>query len=260
MSAPLEHSGFSWRGQALRHGSSRLDRIEPRARILALVSFAFVAVLSQALSVLVMALLMSVSLAVFARLDIKRVWRRILAVDLFILLLLVSLPFTTSGEPVFEWRQFSASEEGLMHALQIGLKANAVLLAGLTLLGTLSANQLGTGLAGLRVPEKLVHLMLFSVRYMDVIGRELKKMRRAMRARGFVARTNWHTWRATGYLIGMLFVRSLDRAERVHKAMKCRGFDGRFFLLPTPPWQPRDSYFLGVWLLALAALCFGGLQ
>jgi cobalt/nickel transport system permease protein len=39
-------------------------------------------------------------------------------------------------------------------------------------------------------------------------------------------------------MVGMLFVRASERANRVYQAMKCRGFRGRFFTLvkyrPTP--------------------------
>jgi len=91
--------------------------------------------------------------------------------------------------------------------------------------------QFGHALSRLRVPDKLVHLLLFTVRYLDVIGQEYKRMRRAMQARAFVMQANRHTWRSIGYMIGMLLVRALERSERVMNAMKCRGYQGRFFLM-----------------------------
>ena len=33
------------------------------------------------------------------------------------------------------------------------------------------------------------------------------------------------------YLIGMLLVKSFDRADRIRKAMLCRGFHGEYYLL-----------------------------
>jgi cobalt/nickel transport system permease protein len=51
-----------------------------------------------------------------------------------------------------------------------------------------------------------------------------------MRARAFRPGCGPHCWRSVGYLFGMLMVRSLERAERIDAAMRCRGFDGRFHL------------------------------
>jgi cobalt/nickel transport system permease protein len=48
----------------------------------------------------------------------------------------------------------------------------------------------------------------------------------------------------------MLLVKSWDRAERVHGAMLCRGFRGRFYSLTSFRTRPADYLFL----LACAAL------
>jgi cobalt/nickel transport system permease protein len=81
------------------------------------------------------------------------------------------------------------------------------------------------------VPDKLTHLLLFTVRYLDVLHREYLRLWAAMKTRGFRPRVNRHTYRSYSYLVGMLLVRSFDRSERVVAAMKCRGFRGRFYLL-----------------------------
>ena len=60
--------------------------------------------------------------------------------------------------------------------------------------------------------------------------------------------------RTAGTLIGNLLVRALARAERIHAAMRARGFTGR---LPVRrPWRFRaaDAFVLGAALLALLAI------
>ena len=81
------------------------------------------------------------------------------------------------------------------------------------------------------MPDKLSHLLLFTVRYLDVLHREYLRMRAAMKVRGFRPRMDRHTYRSYGYLVGMLLVRSFERSERIMAAMKCRGFRGHFYLL-----------------------------
>ena len=177
--------------------------------------------------------------------------------------LLILLPFTTPpsspDDLLFTLFGLPASGSGLLHALAITLKANAVVLMMLALIGTMNATTLGHALAQLRLPNKLVHLLLFMVRYLDVIGSEYKRMRRAMTARGFVMGVNRHTWRSVGYLVGMLLVHSLERAERVMAAMKCRGFTGQFYLHGEMRLSAQDHRFAlvaGLCLLLLVGLNF----
>ena len=77
-----------------------------------------------------------------------------------------------------------------------------------------------------------------------------------MRIRGFVPRTNIHTYRSYAYLVGMLLVRSYDRAERIHKAMLCRGFSGKYYTLSRSSIKIGDILYLSLMLAAILGLAF----
>jgi len=83
----------------------------------------------------------------------------------------------------------------------------------------------------LGIPDKMVQLFFFTYRYIHVIYEEYQRLLRALKIRGFRARSNLHTYRTYAYLVGMLLVKSYERAERVREAMLCRGFKGRFYTL-----------------------------
>ena len=123
------------------------------------------------------------------------------------------------------------SHESLRLAAAIALKANAAVLVVASLIGTMDAVTLGHALAHLYVPRRLAQLLLFMVRYFNVLGREYARLRAAMRVRCFRPRMSMHSYRTIGYLVGMLLVRSFDRSERVLAAMKCRGFRGQYYML-----------------------------
>lgn len=243
MSQGLEHSLSSWSGQPLKHQTSWVDAIDARTRIVCAALFALVVVSSVLFLPVLTGLLCALILVKAAKLNIKRTIRRVIAMDFFMLMLICVLPFTTPGEPMFHLFGLPASWQGLQHALLITAKANAVLFMLFSLVATMSANTFGHALAHLKVPDKLVHLLLFMVRYLDVIGQEYKKMRRAMVARAFVMGTNRHTWKSIGYLFGMLLIRSVERAERILAAMKCRGFCGRFYLNDEMKFERIDTIF-----------------
>jgi len=233
---------------------ARFGAVDPRARVVLSVGFALVTVGLSELVALFAALAMATGLMIMAHLPVGSTLRRMAAMDLFIFALIAMLPFTTPGTPMFTIFGFEASREGLHHAVQIALTANAVALAMLALLGTMEAVTLGHALHALRCPERLVQLMMFTVRYIEVLGEEYARMRQAMRARGFRPRSNWHSYRSYGYLVGMMLVRAIERSERILGAMKCRGFTGRIPLLERFEMRRRDWQFVAGFAVALAAL------
>jgi cobalt/nickel transport system permease protein len=81
----------------------------------------------------------------------------------------------------------------------------------------------------------MVQLLLLAYRYIFVIEQEYQRLYRAAKMRNFRPASNLHTYRTYAYLVGMLFVRASERARRVHLAMKCRGFTGRFHSLAHYP-------------------------
>lgn len=210
---------------------SLIGRLDPRTRVMAAMLFALAAVVAHGLAAQGLALALAVVLALLARLPLRPTLRRLLALEGFMLVLLVSLPFTVPGAPVAEFWGWSASVEGFARALSIVLVGNAVVLAMLALLGSMGVVELGHALARLGAPDRLVALLLFTIRYIEVLHQEYARLRLAMRARAFRPRTGWHTWQAMGWLVGMLLVMSLERSERIHAAMRLRGFTGRFPVL-----------------------------
>ncbi|MGB0694469.1 MAG: cobalt ECF transporter T component CbiQ [Rhodospirillaceae bacterium] len=216
---------------------------EPRLRLVIAALAAVVIVSLDQFPPLMTALGIAVGMILASRLPLGQTLKRICLMDGFIIGMLVILPFSVPGSTAFTLFGFVASWEGLAQTALIALKANAVLLVLLSLVATMAPNRLANALGGMKVPATLVHLLLFTTRYIHVIGAEYQRLRRAMRARGFQPGTNWHSYRSFGHLIGMVLVRALERSERVLAAMKCRGFDGRLHLTAPDPLLARDYGF-----------------
>ncbi len=228
--------------------------LDPRLRLVAAAGFAFTVVACRGLPALAAGLVLALATAWAARLPLRATVRRVLAMDALIVLLIVMLPFTVPGEAILRLGPLTASREGMVQATAIAAKAHAVILALLALVGTLEAPRLGHAMGRLGAPDKLVHLLLFTLRYVGVIEAEYRRLRLAMKARAFRPRSDRHTWQSYGYLVGMLLVRSFDRSERILAAMKCRGFTGRFHPGEAGAWRSSDTAFAALWLLALAGL------
>ena len=227
---------------------------DPRLRIVAALVFALVVVSLHRPAAVLGAFACAGVMALTGGMNVRALLRRLAALEAFMVLLLMTLPFTVPGDPLLELGPLTASREGLITALIIILKANAVVLALLALAGNLEPAAFGHALARLGVPAKLVHLLLLTVRQIHLLHQEFFRLRQAMRARAFVPRNNGHTWKSYGYLMGMLLVRSLVRSGRILAAMRCRGFHGRLYLLSATAWRPADTALAGGMLLLIAIL------
>jgi cobalt/nickel transport system permease protein len=235
-------------------GDSMIHRLDPRGRVLVAVAFSILIALTGRLEVLTGGLAAAVATALLARLPLLPALRRLAALNAFMLLLWAVLPLTTPGLTVLSVGTLAFSRQGMAMAAAITLKANAIVLALTALLSTLHLTTLGHALWHLRVPEKLIHLFMFTVRYIDVLHHEYQRQRLAVRVRCFRPRADRHTFRTFGYMVGMLLVRSLDRSERILAAMKCRGFCGQFHVLHHFSFTGRDAVFGAASLFVLITL------
>jgi cobalt/nickel transport system permease protein len=235
-------------------GDSPLHRLSPRLKLALAAAWALAIAVSPRPWAPAAALPLGLALVLAAGLDLGAVARRMLLVNGFIAFLWLFLPFGPGPDVVATLGPLEVSRQGLSLALLVTLKSNAILLAFLALVGTSSVPALGRGLAGLGVPRKLCHLLLFTYRHLHVMAREYRRLRTAAAMRGFAPRTGLHTYRTYAYLAAMVLVRSWDRAERVHQAMRLRGFSGSFPLLEPPQTRPLDRAWAAGLLLAVAGL------
>lgn len=137
----------------------------------------------------------------------------------------VLMPFIAHG-PRVDVLGLSLSESGLLSAWGLLAKGTLGVIAGLMLAATTTPQELVHGLERLRLPQQLVQIMAFMVRYLEVVTDEMRRMAVARASRGFEARNPLH-WPVLARSVGALFIRSFERGERVHLAMVSRGYTGR---------------------------------
>ena len=239
-------------------GTSPIHRLDPRARIVMATLFAFLVALSNRFPALIAACAFSFLLVGISRLPAKEVLKRVVLVNGFVLFFWLVVPCHLSGRIAFFFGPSPSPREGVLVAARITLKSNAILLAFIALVATSSVATLGAALGRLGVPEKIVYLLLLNYRYIFVMEEEYHRLVRSAVVRGFQPSTSLHTYKTMAYLVGMLFVRASERAERVYMAMLCRGFTGKFYSLQEFSFSRRDW----VWLFSITAvlLALGGIE
>lgn len=129
--------------------------------------------------------------------------------------------------------------------------------AALALIATTGMHRLGAGLGQLGVPRVFIMQLMFLYRYLFVVSEEALTMLRAVSCRCPSMRAI--PLRVYGSLTGQLLMRSLDRAERVHRAMSLRGFNGRIRTGSVPGVSPHDLLFAIAWFMFFILVRFTSL-
>ncbi len=208
------------------HGHSVVHRAQPHHKILALLGFVLLVVATPREWFAAYAVHLAVLLVVVraSGVPLGYLLKRLVVEVPFVVFALL-MPFISHG-PQVEVLGVALSEPGLLAAWGLLAKGTLGVLGSLTLAATTEPQDVLRGLERLRMPQLVVQIMGFMIRYLDVVSGELSRMLTAMRSRGCDPRRPRH-WPALARSLGALFIRSYERGERVHLAMLSRGYTGR---------------------------------
>lgn len=196
-------------------------------------------------------------LALVSRVGLARTFLRSMIVVPFLLVAVPSI-FTFEGQALQTWDlgavMLTPTHEGLVFVVTIMWKGWTAVTASVVLASTTRYLDIAAALRWFRVPALLVAVMEMMYRYMFLLGAEARRMLAARRSRSAAiagirpgGSVSWRA-RVTGQMAGSLFVRTLNRAERVHMAMASRGYDGGVTAAAMRKLTPVEA-------VVLSALC-----
>ncbi len=215
------------------HGHSVVHRAPAHVKLVLLVSFMLVVVATPREWYLAFLGYLLVLLAVIrvSGVPYRYLAKRMLIETPFVVFA-VLVPFIAEG-PRIDVLGVSVSQPGLVAAWGLIVKGSLGVLASLTLAATTDPQDVLVGLRRLRMPDLIVQIMGFMLRYLEVVTAEMGRMTTSMKSRGSDPRSPRH-WPVLASSLGALFIRSYERGERVHLAMLARGYDGTLpHLTPT---------------------------
>lgn len=233
----------------------RLDtpvhRLDARAKAVVTVIFIGIAMSypPYALSALTPLLLYPVALLALGRIPPGPILRKVLVASPFALLVGLFNPWL-DRVPVAAIGPLTVTG-GWLSFGSIVMRFVLTVSAALALVACTGMQRLGAGLGQLGVPRVFVVQLLFLYRYLFVIAAEGMNMWRAVELRSAGPRTLG--LRVYGSLLGNLLLRAMDRADRIHRAMVARGFDGEVRVLRPGAMRAEDWLFMAGWVLFFAA-------
>ena len=144
----------------------------------------------------------------WTRMPFAYVVKRLLVVEPLVLAIAVLSLVRPESAPIF---------------LAAVIKSNLCLGAMLLLTFTTPFPEILQVLRRCRVPAAMLTTLALMVRYLPVLAEESRRMQRARSSRTF-ARGHRVRWASLGAVVGQLFARTADRAERIYLAMCARGW------------------------------------
>jgi cobalt/nickel transport system permease protein len=242
-----------------QQNESLLHRLDPRVKVLAGIAF----ILSTALLpdgawlayMLSWALVISIGIA--AKVQPWFIIKRSLLVLPF-LLAAVTVIFTLPGTVI--WRGpfgLTMTDAGLLRFASILMRSWISVQMAILLTATTRFPDILHALRHLKVPAVFVAILAFMYRYLFVLADEVARVLRARTARSATLPGQKGgrslRWRAgiAGHMVAQLFLRSIERSDRVYQAMISRGYQGELLTMNPHHMVPIDWFVLVLSLLIL---------
>ncbi len=226
---------------------SAIHRLDSRVKFLVVLAFTAVVISlpRTSLSILACYAVGPFAVLVWAGIPLRFVFKQILLVSPFVLVLALSCPLydrtvVAVGFGPLLWQMTN----GWLRCFAILGKFVVTMLALIALVSTTRFSDLLAGLQRLGAPRLLIIQLGFLYRYIFVLidrAHHILRARAGRKLRNLGFKTELRT---AASMLGSLFIRSIDTAEHISIAMQARGFDGSWHTLSRLHIRRCDVLFL----------------
>jgi len=238
----------------LSYQDTFVHRLDPRAKVVCTLLFLFTVISfpKYEIAALMPFFLFPVLLTTLGDIPIGFLLKKIVIVSPFAIFIGIFNPILdTRTVAVIAGVPLSA---GWLSFLTILIKFTLTVSAALLLIATTSFPGICHALRRLGVPAIFVSQLLFLYRYLFVLSEEAMRLVRARDMRSFGNRGS--SIKVVARLIGALFLRTVERAERIYSAMLSRGFNGDIPSVKQYQFEPSDGLYISMTLVFLTVFRF----
>ncbi len=231
--------------------SSVVHKLDPRIKVIITAVFV-VCVVSfdkYAISALLPFVLFLLVIAGLANIPIDFIIRKLVVVSPFAIMVGIFNPFFDQ-QTVMHLGSVGISG-GILSFFSILLRFSLTVGAVLILIASTGFNSVCMAMVKLGMPKIFAVQLLMLYRYIFVFIDEGLRMFQARTLRSFQKRAM--RIKTFSYIIGQMLLRTIDRAQRIHLAMLCRGFDGTIRIKQSMKITTTDITLL---ILCLGLLLF----
>lgn len=239
-----------------------VENLDPRAKIVSFLAIILCIILTPITRYKDFELyfLLILSLTFFSGTTVGQVFKRASVLIPFILAMALFVPFLKEGQvwgylSVGYWK-FAVTCEGAWMFLNVMVKSSLSILLFVLASSTTTFPDFLKGLDMLRAPRLLIMLTSFMYRYIFVLIEEARRLIRARAMRYFGLRYKEQFF-VVGYMVGGLFIRTFERAERIYSAMVLRGFSGEIPCVKRFKLSYKDFLFTAAIFILLSGIVSG---
>lgn len=208
----------------LSYKDTFVHRLDPRAKLVATLLFLFTVISfsKYEIAALLPFFLYPMLLMTIGEIPFMFIFKKVILVAPFAVFIGIFNPLLDSGRVViFNGLTVSA---GWLSFCSIMLKFTLTISTALLLIATTSFPSVCHALRQLKVPSLFVSQLSFLYRYIFVLMEETMRIVRARNMRSYGERGK--DIKTFVRIVGILFIRTVERAERIYFAMLSRGFRG----------------------------------
>lgn len=150
----------------------------------------------------------------YVKKKLKDIFKKLLFLNLFVFVLFLVLLIESSFE----------------EALNVYLRTNVIILFNLCIFYSSKGYDIVRGLCLLKFPAKFTSSTFFTLKMIESLTGDFKNIKTTLKARGFKANSSLFTYYTFGNILGMLFVKSIRKANSLKDSFIARGFAGQIYL------------------------------
>jgi len=206
---------------------SLIHRWDIRVKIITFTVLAFTFSVYKSILTVSAAFFLIVMIALLSKIPLIFLFSKI-RIPMYFLIPMMALLIITSGGPVLgEIGIVKIYSEGLLLSGVIFLKSFSIIMLFNIMINSATFLDTACSLRSLKISDNMINIILFSYRYIYLFFQDLRKMRTALKLRGFKSRNSLLSLKTSAYLVGSLLVRSYEHTEKVYNAMVLRGYNGK---------------------------------
>ncbi|MBI4008078.1 MAG: cobalt ECF transporter T component CbiQ [Planctomycetes bacterium] len=238
-----------------------IHRLDPRTKLIFSLTFLVLMVLTPVKEIerFGFYFVLILTIIFIARISPVYIFKRSIIILPFVMVVAGLAVFFTEGRIIkeidFVLFKLRITYEGINILLNVLVKSWLSVVTLTAMMLTTRFEDLLSGVELLKAPQIIVLMMSFMYRYIFVLIDEAVHLMRARNVRYFGGRFLSQI-PVFGNMVGVLFIRTYERAERIYAAMVVRGFTGRIKTVNVLKFSFTDVIFLMVTFVFLFPVYF----
>lgn len=207
---------------------SPIHNLEGRIKLITSILIILICVTSKELFIPIILEIMLLIILKIANLSYIDSAKRLLMLLPFGGAIIIFQPFIQPGNIIWSYSWLHITDFGLNWAILLFVRIIVCLTTIIIYSSTTPLQEMASSFRKLKMPRDLAMILSIMVRFLFLFIDELTSIRKSQKSRNFNihSKNTPYKWRVkqVGYTIGMMFLKSYEQGERVHRSMVSRGF------------------------------------